>query len=287
MIKKRTKLIGNIPTKAKGTSFQSNQSMQKLKQGNSTKTPIQSSLNNLVLIKKIPFNKQPNKNSFNNTNINLKNIETDINRVEMKIDQITEESLEKDSHFHFQRETDQMCILRNYPHEESINQIININIYNNMNETIKTCSGKNANTQREDSFIQNISIGDIDIHSKNLSILNYNNLSTNLNKNIKNTNLIEEINIIEKDAEEKVINSSSKEKEKNSNISSTSVKELGLKTDNKDNNLDKQKLITVSNNNNNNCGKKKRMLIYTSIGVGIVFLIVFICFIIYIFKKNN
>lgn len=284
MIKKRTKLIGNIPTKAKGTSFQSN---QKPKQGNNTKTPIQSSLNNLVLIKKIPFNKQSNKNSFNNTNINLKNIENDINRVEMKIDQITEESLGKDSHFHFQRETDQMCILRNYPQVESINQIININIYNNMNETIKTCSGKNANTQREDSFIQNISIGDIDIHSKNLSILNYNNLSTNLNKNIKNTNLIEEINIIEKDAEEKVINNSSKEKEKNSNsnISSTSVKELGLKTDNKDNNFDKQKLITVSNNNN--CGKKKRMMIYTSIGVGIVFIIVFICFIIYIFKKNN
>lgn len=295
MIKKRTRPIGNIPTKAKGTPIQSNHSMQKLKQdivngpySNNMKHPIESSSSNMKLIKKIPFKNPMTNINSSIFNKNQKAIENDINKVEMKIDQTTDNSLEND--FQFQRETDHMSMLRNFPHDDHINQIININIYNNMNETIQTCSGKNCNTQREDSFIQNISIGDIDIQQvKHVPITNGPILS---HTNLQSINIVEEINIIDKDNATKVLGNNNERSKKDSssnnhnNIGNSLVKELRLKNNSKC--VDKQNLI-IDNNNNTNVikGAKKKKIIYLSVGVGLLFVVIIVCLFYYIFKKKS
>lgn len=116
---------------------------------------------------------------FNNYQEIMKNkkIESEISKVEQKIDKKCD-----NSNFDYHRETDAMNMLKNLKSDENKSPIININIINNLNysDSMKSrsiSSKGDADTQKEDSFIQNISI-DNNFNFKELTVENNDTLKT-------------------------------------------------------------------------------------------------------------
>ena len=116
---------------------------------------------------------------FNNYQEIMKNkkIESEISKVEQKIDKKCD-----NSNFDYHRETDAMNMLKNLKSDENKSPIININIINNLNysDSMKSrsiSSKGDADTQKEDSFIQNISI-DNNLNFKELTVENNDTLKT-------------------------------------------------------------------------------------------------------------
>ena len=116
---------------------------------------------------------------FNNYQEIMKNkkIESEISKVEQKIDKKCD-----NSNFDYHRETDAINMLKNLKSDENKSPIININIINNLNysDSMKSrsiSSKGDADTQKEDSFIQNISI-DNNFNFKELTVENNDTLKT-------------------------------------------------------------------------------------------------------------
>ena len=116
---------------------------------------------------------------FNNYQEIMKNkkIESEISKVEQKIDKKSD-----NSNFDYHRETDAINMLKNLKSDENKSPIININIINNLNysDSMKSrsiSSKGDADTQKEDSFIQNISI-DNNFNFKELTVENNDTLKT-------------------------------------------------------------------------------------------------------------
>ena len=116
---------------------------------------------------------------FNNYQEIMKNkkIESEISKVEQKIDKKCD-----NSNLDYHRETDAMNMLKNLKSDENKSPIININIINNLNysDSMKSrsiSSKGDADTQKEDSFIQNISI-DNNFNFKELTVENNDTLKT-------------------------------------------------------------------------------------------------------------
>ena len=116
---------------------------------------------------------------FNNYQEIMKNkkIESEISKVEQKIDKKCD-----NSNFDYHRETDAINMLKNLKSDENKSPIININIINNLNysDSMKSrsiSSNGDADTQKEDSFIQNISI-DNNFNFKELTVENNDTLKT-------------------------------------------------------------------------------------------------------------
>ena len=116
---------------------------------------------------------------YNNYQEIMKNkkIESEISKVEQKIDKKSD-----NSNFDLHRETDAINMLKNLKGDENKSPIININIINNLNysDSMKSrsiSSKGDADTQKEDSFIQNISI-DNNFNFKELTVENNDTLKT-------------------------------------------------------------------------------------------------------------
>ena len=116
---------------------------------------------------------------YNNYQEIMKNkkIESEISKVEQKIDKKSD-----NSNFDLHRETDAINMLKNLKGDENKSPIININIINNLNysDSMKSrsiSSKGDADTQKEDSFIQNISI-DNNFNFKELTVENNETLKT-------------------------------------------------------------------------------------------------------------
>ena len=116
---------------------------------------------------------------YNNYQEIMKNkkIESEISKVEQKIDKKSD-----NSNFDLHRETDAINMLKNLKGDENKSPIININIINNLNysDSMKSrsiSSKGDADTQKDDSFIQNISI-DNNFNFKELTVENNETLKT-------------------------------------------------------------------------------------------------------------
>ena len=116
---------------------------------------------------------------FNNYQEIMKNkkIESEISKVEQKIDKKCD-----NSNFDYHRETDAINMLKNLKSDDNKSPIININVINNLNysDSMKSrsiSSKGDADTQKEDSFIQNISI-DNNFNFKELTVENNDTLKT-------------------------------------------------------------------------------------------------------------
>ena len=116
---------------------------------------------------------------FNNYQEIMKNkkIESEISKVEQKIDKKCD-----NSNFDYHREIDAINMLKNLKSDENKSPIISINIINNLNysDSMKSrsiSSKGDADTQKEDSFIQNISI-DNNFNFKELTVENNDTLKT-------------------------------------------------------------------------------------------------------------
>lgn len=119
----------------------------------------------LISINKDISNKETKDKRYNNFQdiMNTKKIENEINNVEKKIERNFKTD---DKNFDFGRESDLGASLGNIKTDENTSQVININIFTNLtlSDSLKSKSFSSKEecdtTQKEDSFIQNISFND-------------------------------------------------------------------------------------------------------------------------------
>lgn len=170
----------------------------------------------LVSINKAISNKANKRKHYNNFEdiMKTKKIENEISNVEKKI----EKNFKKDDkNFDFERESDIGASLANIKSDENPNQVININIFTNLtlsdsSKSKSFSSKRECDTQKEDSFIQNISFND-HINFNEGPTENTENTDTNKNDKIltedylnpqkKNLKKLEKTELINKEKNQK------------------------------------------------------------------------------------